>query len=99
MPSTNKKRARESSPSSEAPRQRTKLSAFEERYDTANKSNEEVLSKCQLVYFRFLDKLTLEFLPVEKQMKNWTSSCYNHFKTPLIIVEKGNVKYQFICRT
>ena len=97
MPPKNK-RARESSPSSEAPRPRTKLSAFEERYDTATKSNEEVLSRCSLVYFHYLDKLTPESPPVEKQLKNWTSSCYSHFKPPVIIVEKGRVKYQFACR-
>jgi hypothetical protein len=46
MVGTSRKRARESSPASETPRQvRTKLSAFEERYETATKSNEDVLSK------------------------------------------------------
>jgi len=53
MPPKNK-RARESSPSSEAPHQRTKLSAFDERYDTATKSNEDVLSKSRLIYFHIL---------------------------------------------
>jgi len=48
MAHTSKKRARESSPSSEGPRVHTKLEAFEERYDTAAKSNEEVLSKLSI---------------------------------------------------
>ena len=30
-------------------------------------------------------------------MKNWTLSCYTHFKTPIIVEEKGEVKYQFAC--
>lgn len=58
MPAAHKKRARESSPASEAPRQRTKFSAFEERYDTATKSNEEVLSRSQPTYFHYVDDLT-----------------------------------------
>ena len=58
MPAAHKKRARESSPASEAPRQRMKFSAFEERYDTATKSNEEVLSKSQPTYFHYVDDLT-----------------------------------------
>ena len=96
MVRTSKKRARDSSPASEAPRQvRTKLSAFEERYETATKSNEEVLSKCPP---NFLDKF-MKSLPIEKQLKNWSSPCYRHFKTPIIVVERGAVKYQFICRT
>jgi hypothetical protein len=95
MPRTSKKRGRESSPASEAPRVRTKLSAFEERYDTASKSNEEVLRKFLLLPFLSFANI----LPVEAQLKIWTSSCYRHFKTPVIIVEKGDVKYQFICRT
>jgi hypothetical protein len=41
MARTSKKRARESSPLSEGPRVRIKLEAFEERYDTAAKSNKE----------------------------------------------------------
>ena len=31
-------------------------------------------------------------------MKNWTSACYKHFKLPVIIEEKGEIKYQFICQ-
>jgi len=98
MPRTNKKRARESSPYNEARQVRTKLEAFEERYDIATKSNEEVLGMHSITFHR-LNKLTPESLPVEAQIKNWTSSCYRHFKTPVIVVERGVVKYQFICRT
>ena len=47
MARISKKQARDLSPASEARQVRTKLSAFEERYDTANKSNEEVLSKSE----------------------------------------------------
>jgi len=72
-----------------------KLLAFDERYETATKSNEKVLSKCLPNY---LDKF-MESLPIEKQIKNWTSSCYRHFKTLVIIVDKGAVKYQFACHT
>jgi hypothetical protein len=102
MARTSKKRARESSPGSEAPRPvRTKLSAFEERYDTATKSNEDVLVSLNL--FRFysihFDCLTSRSLHIEAQVKNWTSPCYSHFKAPVILVENGVVKYQFICRT
>ena len=63
MPRTSRKRARESSPEAGSePRQvRTKLSAFKERYDTATKSNEDVLSKSQYhpyrLQFRFFDTL------------------------------------------
>ena len=32
-------------------------------------------------------------------MKNWSSACYKHFKPPVIIEEKGEIKYQFICQT
>ena len=97
MPRTNKKQARESSPSNEACQVCTKLEAFEERYNIATKSNEEVLSTHSIT-FHCLNKLTPESLPVEAQIKNWTSSCYCHFKTPVIIIERGVVKYQFICR-
>ena len=46
MVCTSRKWGRESSPANEAPHQfHTKLSAFEERYKTATKSNEDVLSK------------------------------------------------------
>lgn len=31
-------------------------------------------------------------------MKNWSSPCYKHFKPPVIIEEKGEIKYQFSCR-
>jgi len=48
MAHTSKKRARESSPSGEGPRIHTKLEAFDERYDTAAKSNKEVLSKLSI---------------------------------------------------
>jgi hypothetical protein len=49
MTQTNKKRARESSPATDVPRQvRTKLAAFDERYDTSTKSNEDVLSTSSL---------------------------------------------------
>ena len=44
-----------------------------------------------------LIKLTPKSPPVEAQLKNWTSSCYHHFKTLVIIIDKGAVKYQFIC--
>ena len=47
------------------------------------------------------DKLTLESLPVEKQIKNWSSSCYCHFKMPVIIVEKGilNINSPVTCKS
>ena len=31
-------------------------------------------------------------------MKNWSLACYKHFKPPIIIEEKGEIKYQFICQ-
>jgi hypothetical protein len=31
-------------------------------------------------------------------MKNWSSACYKHFKPPVIVEEKGEIKYQFICQ-
>ena len=94
----NKKQARESSLSNEACQVHTKLETFEERYDITTKSNEEVLGMHSIT-FHHLNKLTPKSLPVEVQIKNWTLSCYRHFKTPVIIVERGVVKYQFICHT
>jgi hypothetical protein len=41
----NRKRGRSTSPTYSARNVRTKESAFAERYDTANKTNEQVLSK------------------------------------------------------
>ena len=32
-------------------------------------------------------------------MENWTSACYKHFKLPVIIEDKGETKYQCICKT
>lgn len=58
MPAAHKKRARELSPASETPRQCMKFLAFEERYNTATKSNKEVLSKSQPMYFHYVDDLT-----------------------------------------
>ena len=54
MVHTSKKRARESSSASETPCEVwTKLSTFEERYNTATKSNEEVLSKYRPLTYYF----------------------------------------------
>ena len=36
---------------------------------------------------------------LEAQIKKWTSSCYAHFKTPIIVKENGEIKYQFVCCT
>ena len=61
-----RKRARESSPATESSSSQvhTKLSAFEERYKTATRSNEDVLSKTPLRhsnYFLFFDILFLPY--------------------------------------
>ena len=50
-----------------------------------------LLTSCRLL-------LTCKTLYLEAQIKNWTSLCYTHFKTPVIVEEKGEVKYQFACR-
>lgn len=32
------------------------------------------------------------------QMEKWTSYCYKHFKLPPdIIIDKGIIKYRFVC--
>lgn len=43
--------------------------------------------------------INVEICYAELQMKNWSSACYKHFKPPVIIEEKGEIKYQFICQT
>lgn len=31
-------------------------------------------------------------------MKNWSSEYYAHFEEPKIVVDKGIVKYRFVCK-
>jgi len=47
----------------------------------------------------YLSSINMAIYPVELQMKNWTSGCYKHFKPPIIIEDKGEIKYQFVCQT
>jgi hypothetical protein len=106
-----RKRARSTSPSDTARNVRTKEAAFAERYDTANKTNEQVLSEFFFSFFSFFiwNKtqlfshcfcvVLLTWKSIELQLKNWSSACYKHFKPPVIIEEKGEVKYQFTCKT
>ena len=86
MPRTSRKRARESSPEagSEPHQVRTKLSAFEERYDTTTKSNEDVLSKSQYfqLQFRFFDTLFPPYgIPTQEldlsMLSPLQGACYN----------------------
>lgn len=104
-----RKRTRSTSPSNIIHNVCTKELAFAERYDTANNTKEQVLSKSSFYIFflvlqglmtlRRLGQLTRKFAYLELQMKNWSSTCYDHFKTPTIIEEKGEIKYQFSCQT
>jgi hypothetical protein len=67
---------------------------FNEHYKTAMLSDDEVLSLYSLIFFPafFSDD------PVEKQINQWTSEVYKHFKMPpTISVNKGVVTYVFTC--
>ena len=100
-----RKRARSTSSNDTTVRNvRTKEMAFAERYDTANKTKEQVLGKYYFVVFPGVQGLCVVCINVEPfdvalQMKNWSSACYKHFKPPVIVEEKGEIKYQFMCQT
>jgi hypothetical protein len=69
---------------------------FNEKYETATKTNEEVLGLFTHHSPRINSRL--EFYTAI-QMEGWTSKVYKHFRDPVIIVSSGAVKYKFICQT
>ena len=96
---TRSQSSRESTPApvvqQEQPRLKlNKKVKFDRCFDTATKSMEEVLgmhlSQTKLLYF--LPRLS------EKQKKSWTSTVYNHYWSPEILVVDNVVKYVFVCK-
>jgi hypothetical protein len=73
------------------------------RRDTIPQPSPTRMFSVSVNLFRFysihFNCLTSRSLHIEAQVKNWTSSCYSHFKAPVILVENRVVKYQFICCT
>jgi hypothetical protein len=49
-----------------------------------------------MMHFLCIIFINAESFDVELQIKNWSSSCYKHFKPPTIIEEKGEIKYQLV---
>lgn len=72
----------------------TEREKFDLAYETSTKSDADVLGELSV----FPDHTTLE-KKIDVQIKNWTSSVYDHYKMPPEIVRSGNdVKYIFQCK-
>ena len=81
-----------SSPAPEQPL--TKKRKFEERYQTDDTSDVDVLSE-QRDYAHSLNP----HASPDKQMKTWSSIVYTHFRSPPEIKKDGdNVHYVFVCK-
>ena len=69
---------------------------FEEKFETDQKSNEEVLGTSFIIPFPF----SICNASLALQKKGWSSKVYKHFRDPQIKVGgDGKVKYVFICKT
>ncbi len=73
------------------------VAAFNKRYKVVSRTNEEVLGECSCLFWRFRSA-DGHAGSIAEQSKQWTSAHYAHFKTPEIFLDKGVVKYQFICK-
>jgi hypothetical protein len=72
-----------------------KHSKFDERFQTATSTDEDVLSTS---IFCDSSVLNLDRLSTERQMATWTSQVYQHFKMPpTIAVKNGKVIYVYTC--
>ena len=77
--------------------QAKRLKSYHERYDTQNKTNEEVLSM-YIDHFDCFSFLLISSL-TEEQSSRWKSDVYQHFLPAEIIIGKGGaVYYKFVCK-